>query len=126
VHIPIGIIDRKPLLGVLLGLGLFGLMVYLFFTLLREYRRFGSTPQQVDLRTVPPPPTDRGLWVRIFQPLCVQCEVLQEMDGSKVDKTSLMAEIENSDRWLMLDQKSDMNCNSVMSGPMTGILATAG
>jgi hypothetical protein len=126
VHIPIGIIARRPLLGVLLGLGVFALMVYLFISSMREYRGFGATPQQVDLRTVPLPPTDRGLWVRISQPLRVHCEILQEMDGSKVEKTYRMAEIENSDRWLMLDQKCDTSCESVMSGSMTGILATAG
>jgi hypothetical protein len=126
VPIPIGIVDRKPLLGVLFGPGLFGLMVYLFITLMGEYRRSGTAPQQANLRTVPLPPTDRGLWVRLSQPLRVPCEVLQERSGSKVDKSDLMAEIENSDRWLMLDQNGDTNCQGVMSGPMTGILATAG
>jgi hypothetical protein len=56
VPIPIGIVDRKPLLGVLFGPGLFGLMVYLFITLMGEYRRSGTAPQQANLRTVPLPP----------------------------------------------------------------------
>lgn len=129
MYVPHEIFERKPLLGVLLGVVCLGMCVLLLGMVLREYRGFGKVPERVDLRIVHPPPEMRGKWVEVSQPLNVYCEPVEienqaehQLLFGRVQSTNFMAEILGSQRFVVLQRSKKAACSDVRRSPLLGVL----
>lgn len=129
VYVPHEIFERKPLLGVLLGVVSLGMCALLFAMALREYRGFGRFPEKVDLKTVTPPPEMLGKWVEVMQPVKVYCEPIEienqaehQLLFGRVESTNFLAEILGSQRFLVLQRSKKAKCEDVQGNPLVGVL----
>lgn len=129
MHIPLEIFERKPLLGLLLGITGLTMSLILFAMVAREFRGFGKSPEGVDLRTITPPPEMRGKWVRVTQPLKIYCEPVEvenqlehQLLFGRVESTYFLAEIEGSQRFVVLQRHKKASCNDVRRAPFVGVL----
>jgi len=129
VFIPHEIFERKPLLGVLLGVICLAMCLLLFAMLLREYRGFGRTPEKVDLKSVTPPPEMRGRWVEVAQPLKVHCDPFETENQAehqllfgRVESTYFLAEISGSPRLVVLQRHKKAACADVQKNSFVGVL----
>lgn len=129
MYIPEFIFERRPILGVLLGiLGLaFSLVAYHLVE--REYRGFGKTPEPVDLKTIAPPPELHGKWVVVTQPLKIHCEPVEienQLDHQllfgRVQSTYFLADVEGSQRYVILERHRKAACDDVRRPPFVGVL----
>jgi hypothetical protein len=129
VFIPHEIFERKPLLGLLLGITGFTLSLVLFAMVAREYRGFGKSPEETDLKTITPPPETLGKWVRVTQPLKVFCEPIEvenqlehQLLFGRVESTYFLAEIAGSPRFVVLQRHKKASCDDVRRAPFVGVL----
>ena len=130
VHVDNQIFDKRPFLGVLLGLGSLVLWIVVYAFMIREYRGYGKTPEIVDLKSIAPPPETRGRWVKITQPLILDCSVhAQEVRTppeswlfGKVESTFFTASVVDSSRNMLIVYDGDISCKSVLNQPFVGVL----
>ena len=129
MFVPHEIFERKPLLGLLLGTVSLGLGLLGFLVIGREYRGFGKQPESVDLRNVVVPPEMHGKWVRVNQQLKVNCEGVEvenqlehQLLFGRVQSTYFLAEVEGSNRSVVLQRHKKAVCDQVRNGPYVGVL----
>lgn len=123
VHINQEVLDRRPLLFLLLGAGTLVFMLVVYGVLYREYAGFGKAPEEVDLKTVVPPRQNHDRWVRITQPLVLQCDRgIRESFLGKVGSTYYLARLSGSDRSVLLEYEGDTTCEAMSRMEMTGML----
>ena len=129
MYVPHEIFERRPILGVVLGIVGVGFSLVAYSLIQREYRSWGKTPQPVDLKTVTPPPDLHGQWVVVTQPLKIDCHPV-EMENQlehqllfgRVESTYFLAEIEGSDRFVILERRKKASCDEVRRTPFVGVL----
>jgi hypothetical protein len=98
-------------------------MLVMYGVLYLEYKGFGKSPEDVDLKTVVPPRQDHGRWVRITQPLVLQCDRgMKESLLGKAGSTYYLARVSGSDRSVLLDYEGDTTCEEMSHMEMTGVL----
>lgn len=130
MYVPHEIFERKPLLGLLLGTVTLAFAALGFIMIAREYRGFGKSPQDVDLKTVAVPPEMQGKWVRVTQTLKVHCQAV-EVDNQpehqllfgRVESTYFLAEIADSKRFVVLQRHKKAVCDDVRRPPFIGVLS---
>lgn len=130
VHVDNQIFDKRPFLGVLLGVGSLALWIVVYAFMIREYRGYGKTPEVVDLKTIAPPPETRGRWVQITQPLIVNCSAeAQEVRTppeswlfGRVESTFFIASVVGSSRNMLVVYDGDISCKDFLNQPFVGVL----
>jgi len=129
VYVPHAIFERKPILGVLLGVAGLAMSVVAYHLIQREYRSWGKTPEPVDLKTITPPPELHGKWVTVTQPLKIDCqpfEIENQMEHQllfgRVESTYFLAEIEGSGRFVILERRKKARCEDLRPAPYVGVL----
>jgi hypothetical protein len=130
VYVPHKIFEKKPLLGLLLGTVSLAFATLGLIMIAREYRGFGNSPQDVDLKTVAVPPEMHGKWVRVTQTLKVRCQAV-EVDNQpehqllfgRVESTYFLAEIEGSKRLVVLQRHKKAVCDDVRRPLLVGVLS---
>jgi hypothetical protein len=129
VCVPHEIFERKPILGVLLGVAGLGLSLVAYYVVQREYRSWGKTPVPADLKTVTPPPELHGQWVKVTQPLRIDCQPFEienqaehQLLFGRVESTYFLAKIEGSERFVILERRRKANCEDVQRAPYVGVL----
>lgn len=130
VHIDQRWFEAKPIRGVVLGLLGVAMWVVLSGIMFREYRGFGKTPVVIDLKTVAAPPENHGQWVRVDEPLLVNCAFTTQQENNpperwifgRIDETFFVVGIEESDRHLLLVYHGDAHCDATYRRPLEGVL----
>jgi hypothetical protein len=130
VHVDPTLFERRPFLAVILGIALLALLVCALTVVYSEYRAFGKTPEIVDLRTIDAPPQDHGKWVRVTQPVTIDCnngaqeqrEYPERWLFGKVEDTLFAASIPGSDRTLLLEYDGDIRCDALAQMEKIGVL----
>ena len=130
VHVDTKAFERRPFLGVALGIGSLALWTVLGVIIFQEYKGFGKTPARVDLNTVAPPHENHGNWVEVRQPLVLHCNLnlqqLREPPESwlfgKVEQTFFMADAIGLNRTVLMVYDGDVRCAEAAKKPLIGVL----
>jgi hypothetical protein len=129
VYVPHEIFERKPILGVLLGIMGLGFSMVAYYLVQREYRGWGKVPAPVDLKTVTPPPELHGQWVMVTQPVKIDCQPFEienqaehQLLFGRVQSTYFLAEVEGSDRFVILEHRRKTSCYDARRSPFVGVL----
>ena len=129
VYIPELIFERKPIAGVVLGIVGLGFCMVAYYLVQSEYRSWGKTPEAVDLKTVTPPAELHGKWVAVTQPLKIDCtpaeienQAEHQLLFGRVQSTYFLAEVEGSQRFLILEHGKKVSCDEVRRRPFVGVL----
>ena len=129
VYIPELIFERKPIAGVVLGVVGLGFSMVAYYLVQSEYRSWGKTPEAVDLKRVTPPPELHGRWVEVTQPLKIDCtpaeienQTEHQLLFGRVQSTYFLAEVEGSERFVILEHSKKASCDDLRRRPLVGVL----
>ena len=133
VHVDAEIFERRPMLGV--GLGVLGLIVsgLLTFYVVRQLAAFGAEPEAMDVAQVAPPPLDfweTGRWVSLSGPMVLSCreiiqtrsDLMESIIFGKIRASYIPARDPARQRFFLLEYKGDMDCARAAKLPLQGLL----
>ena len=130
VHVDHKVFERRPFLGVLLGIGSLALWTLMYVMLFQQYKGFGKAPASIDLRSIAAPPENHGKWVELREPLALHCNLnLQELREppeswffGRVEQTLYMADAIGFKRTVLMVYDGDVRCPEAAKKPMVGVL----